>query len=93
MKLTIDVEDASGSRIGKGPISTAEQWTSELRLDQAGTFSFVMPAADPQAALLANKRFVRCWSVDGGRKEEQGYGIIDRIRRRLWAGRQTFRKA
>ena len=90
MKLTIDVEDASGSRIGKGPISTAEQWTSELRLDQAGTFSFVMPAADPQAALLANKRFVRCWSVDGGRKEEQGYGIIDRIRRLPSTGGPTM---
>lgn len=90
MKVLIDVEDANGIRYGSGPITTAERWMSELRLDQAGTFSFVIPASDPAAASLVNKWFVRCWSVDGGRKEEQGYGIIDRIRRLPSTGGPTM---
>lgn len=91
MQIWIDVENASGVRYGNGPISTAVQWTTELRLDQAGGFSFTMPAADPQAALLANKRYVRCWSQQEGRaKQQEGYGIIDRIRRLPSTGGPTM---
>lgn len=91
MHIWIDVLDASGNRYGNGPIETATGWTSELRLDQAGTFAFVMPASDPQAALLANKRYVRCWSQkDGQAKQEEGFGIIDRIRRLPSTGGPTM---
>jgi len=91
VRVSIDVENASGVRYGNGPISTAVQWTTELRLDQAGGFLFTMPAADPQAALLANKRYVRCWSQEEGRaKQQEGYGIIDRIRRLPSTGGPTM---
>lgn len=79
MKIWIDVEDQNGIRYGDGPITTAVAWQSTARLDQAGTFSFQMPAADPRAALLANRRYVRCWSYDSELVEE-GRGIIERIR-------------
>lgn len=79
MEIWIDVEDASGNKYGDGPIVTATSWSSVRRLDQAGTFSFVMPAADRRAGLLAHKRIVRCWGMRAGRLEELGAGIIDQI--------------
>lgn len=79
MQIWIDIEDASGTKLGAGPITTAVQWTSTRRLDAAGTFSFVMPASDPRALELQHKRIARCWSSDGTTIVERGAGIIDRI--------------
>ncbi len=79
MNIGIDVENASGTRYGAGPITTASEWQSTRRLDAAGTFSFVMPAADPRSNLLAHKRFVRCWGADADGIREVGAGIIDTI--------------
>lgn len=79
MHIWIDVEDASGNRYGDGPITTATQWRSIRRLDAAGGWSFRMPAGDPRAALLRNKRVVRCWSADYTGVVERGAGIIDTI--------------
>ena len=59
--IWIDIEDASGNKYGMGPIFTESGWTSTRRLDAAGTFSFTMPASDPMAAEVQNKRYARCW--------------------------------
>lgn len=85
MGLWIDVENSSGVKYGSGPIITATAWRTTESLDAMGSFSFSMPAADPQAALLASKRRVRCFyapdNVGGwpGEIQELGYGVIDRI--------------
>jgi hypothetical protein len=79
MQIWIDVENASGTRYGDGPIITASEWQNTRRLDGAGTFSFVMPASDPRSNLLAHKRIVRCWRADADGVREVGGGIIDAI--------------
>lgn len=84
-EMWIDVENASGTRYGDGPIRTATSWTSTRRLDRAGEFSFTMPASDPRllcsdgTALLQHKRVVRCWAADADGIREKGAGIIDTI--------------
>lgn len=83
--LWIDVENSSGVKYGSGPITTATGWNTTESLDAMGSFSFAMPAADPQAALLASKRYVRAWLAPDeptawpGQMLELGWGIIDRI--------------
>lgn len=79
MEFWIDIEDSAGNKLGPGPIATATSWQSTPRLDEAGTFSFEMPATDPQAALLANKRIARCWGIVDGVVTELGAGVIDEI--------------
>ena len=81
----IAVLNSSGVPYGNGPITTARDWKTVESLDAMGAFSFSMPAADPQAALLANKRHV--WAFLAGDDPTQwpqgvislGYGIIDSI--------------
>lgn len=80
MKIWIDIEDGSGTKLGGGPIISATRWRSTKRLDRAGVFEFEMPAGDPKAATLAAKRIVRCWGIVDGAKRELGAGIIDSIR-------------
>ncbi len=85
MQIWIDIENASGTRYGNGPITTATSWTSTRPLDRVGTFSFTMPAADPMAAHVKNKRYVRCWRAGDDptnlldRLQEVGAGIIESI--------------
>jgi len=82
MEYWIDVEDGSGNTLGSGPIASSYTWTSHPRLDNAGDFVFEMPAGDPKAAALANKRYVRCYGVVGGAVTELApAGIIDTIER------------
>jgi hypothetical protein len=78
-RIWIDVEDASGNVLGDGPITTATEWSFNPRLDEAGTFSFTMPPGDPRAALLANKRVVRCYLYEAGEIREVGAGIVDSV--------------
>jgi hypothetical protein len=79
--MWIDVEDASGTKLGSGPIVSATGWQQRRRMNQAGEFGFVMPANDPQVALLAGQRVVRCWNWDVIRGAYVvGAGVIERIR-------------
>ena len=78
-RLWIDVEDAAGNKLGDGPIMTATGWAYNPTLDEAGSFSFRMPADDPRAALLVNKRVAHCWMADGGVITDLGGGIIDEV--------------
>jgi hypothetical protein len=77
----IDVEDSSGNRLGDGPILTAESWEHSPALDEAGTIRFTMPASDPRAALLTNKRVVHCLAWENGEFIDLGRGIVDEVRR------------
>lgn len=77
MRIWIDVESPSGSRLGV--ILTATGWTYTPRYDLAGEFSFRMPAADTAATLLQPKRVVRCWANVNGVDTELGSGVVDSI--------------
>lgn len=78
-RIWIDIEDASGNKLGDGPITSATGWQNHRLLDRAGEFSFSMPASDPRAALLAEKRIARCWTESPNGPREVGAGIIDQI--------------
>ena len=75
----IDIESASGERLGPGPITTATGWEHTQRLDAAGEFSFSIPASDPVAALLVQRRIVRCRGLVNNVVTEYGGGVIDQI--------------
>ena len=83
MDFWIDVEDAAGQRLGAGPITTATDWQHTRRLDAAGAFSFSIPASDPAAALLAQRRIVRCRGLVNGVVTELGAGVIEQVERRI----------
>jgi hypothetical protein len=79
----VNVESGAGARLGDGPIVHVVNWTSTALLSKAGTFSLVVAAGDPRAALLQPKRVVRCFALVNGALAEIGAGIIDTIR---WDG-------
>lgn len=75
----IDITDAAGTKYGEGPVRTAYRWNSLYRLDRAGTFAFEMPASDPRAAIVVEKRVARCMTPVGSAVYEVGSGIIDKV--------------
>jgi len=79
MKFFIDIESSAGIKQGGGPIVSASSWESAARLDQAGTFSFAMPASDPKAALATAKRVARCRGLITTAVTDIRAGIIDKI--------------
>lgn len=85
MQIWIEVLDASGNRYGNGAIRTAANWQRSTGLDQAGGFSFTMPAADPMAQYVTNKRHVHCYGATEDAAgwpegiQDLGAGIIEQI--------------
>jgi hypothetical protein len=75
----IDIEDSSGNKIGTGPIMTALEWTSTLRLSKAGVFSFQIPVTDPQLQYITHKRIAKCYAKIDGIDTLIGAGVIDDI--------------
>ena len=78
----INIEDASGNRLGSGPITSAAQWQYTARMDKAGEFAFSLPATDTQAGIVQRKRIARAYALMDGAWVEVGAGIIDSIIRR-----------
>lgn len=74
-RLLIDVESTAGVKYGSGPITSATGWRQVKNLDRLGQFTFSMPASDPKAALLVNRRVVRARHDN----VELGAGVIDQI--------------
>lgn len=79
MQFYIDIEDSSGNRFGSGPITDATMWRSTQRVDKAGDFSFSMPLADPKSALVAKRRYAKCYAILDDGPTLIGSGIIDKI--------------
>lgn len=74
----------SGSTVqGSGPLTRVRQWSVTRKLDAAGSWSFAVDAADPQASLLVLKRTVDIYAFVAGAYELVGGGIIDRIVRQV----------
>lgn len=78
MIFYIDIENASGTKIGDGPISTAKEWTNTDKLDLAGTFSFTMSLTDEKVKYLQPKNRVKCYTLINNSRSILGYGIIDK---------------
>lgn len=79
VEFYIQVETPTGAVLGAGPIVSASGWSSTARMDQCGDFSFTIPASDPKAALISEKRRVRAFSNRQGIWTEEGDGIVDKI--------------
>jgi hypothetical protein len=79
MKFWVDITNSAGVKYGDGPIITATSWHQTARVDQAGTFSFSMPANDPRAALVSAKRYAHVYTRVNGTVTEVGAGIIDKV--------------
>ncbi len=76
----VDIEDATGARLGSGPLR-AHNFTLKKPLSAAGEFSFEVSIADPNRAVLQEKRTAICWYVDTlGVLRAFGGGIIDVIK-------------
>jgi hypothetical protein len=81
----VDVQDASGARVGKGPLRASE-YRQESLLSASGNFSFTVSAVDPNLSALAEKRVVVCRYIDrDGDLQTFGGGIIDKIVRTVHA--------
>lgn len=79
----VDVQDSSGSRIGKGPLRASE-FQQESLLSASGNFSFVISAADPNLSALAEKRIVVCKYIDrDSALQSFGSGVVDKIVRTI----------
>lgn len=78
--MWIDIlHPTTGALLGGGPIHTATDWQFTYRLDEAGSFSFTMPAGDPKSVLVQNRRVARARSIEDGETVELGAGVIDSV--------------
>lgn len=64
--IEIEITDRNGNRYGDGPIITAENWEHTVVLDGAGSGQFSMPAGDPRAALVQQRRYARAYGYVSG---------------------------
>lgn len=77
MQVWVDVYDASGNRLGDGPVLSVVNAEFNRRLDGAGSWSLRCVGTDPRAlTLLQNERRVKVWIEDTGGARLGGEGII-----------------
>ena len=87
LSFWIDIEDASGNKLGKGRLSPAYFDTTE-QLSAAGTFEFEISPADPNYSAVAQERIVVCRYLDtSGAIQTFGGGKIKEISKRVDNGR------
>jgi hypothetical protein len=79
----VDIENASGARLGRGPLR-ASNWTQTEPLSASGSFRFSVAIADPNIDALAEKRVAICKYIDqNGELVTFGGGVIDKITRTI----------
>jgi hypothetical protein len=79
----VDIENSGGARVGAGPLR-ASQFSPRSRLSASGDFTFIVSAADPNLAALAEKRVAVCRYVDrNGDMQTFGSGVIDKVTRTI----------
>ena len=79
MAIWIDVENSAGTKYGGGPITSAEAFRFTRRLDRAGEFSFRMPAADPMANEVQQRRYVSVYEASDSGPLKICRGIIESV--------------
>lgn len=81
----VDIETSDGTRVGRGPLR-ASNFRHISRLSACGEFSFAVSAADPNLAVLAEKRIAVCKYINRhGELMIFGGGVIDKIAREVSA--------
>ena len=75
--FTISVENATGTKLGGGPIVTGAKWTYKQKLSAAGEWSLEVPLAEPRLAVATLKRRVHCYVRRSGVLVWLGGGIIE----------------
>lgn len=77
MQIWLDVYDATGNRLGDGPVFAVRDAEISRVLDGAGSWSATLPATDLRAlTLLTNERRVRIWTDGVNGKRLLSEGII-----------------
>src|SRR3990167_8689613 len=77
MRIWCDVYDASGNRLGQGPVTAITGAEIHRSLDGAGSWSMRCIGTDARALdLLTNERRVKIWFADTGGVRMAGEGII-----------------
>ena len=83
--MWLDVQSA-GSTIGAGPIVEIVNFSSEERLNRAGTWSALVPATDERSLdLLSPRRTVLAYGWINGERRFLGGGVIESMRVRIIA--------
>ena len=79
LNFWVDIEDASGNKIGAGPLRP-QRFDEGKPLSKAAEFSFPVSPADPNLGAIEEKLFAICRYLDtDGVEQIFGGGIIDRI--------------
>ena len=76
MTFRIDIEDASGNKVGDGPITTATQVSQTISLDRIGSLVVSVPASEPKTQYATIGRYLHVYHSDLGDLGE--YVIRDR---------------
>jgi hypothetical protein len=79
MEMWVTVKNAAGVIQGGGPITSATNWFQESRLDEAGTWSFDMPASDARWRLIQPFYTVECYTVIDGAIVQLGGGVVEDV--------------
>jgi hypothetical protein len=79
MRVFVDVYDASGNKVGEGPIRTASGVSVSRELDGLGSISFQVPATDPRTAAITHGSIVGITLVQGAKRRELGRGFVTSI--------------
>ncbi len=75
----VDLENASGARVGRGPLR-ASNWTQKELLSASGIFGFDVSIADPNIGALTEKLIAVCKYVNrNGDLLTFGGGVIDKV--------------
>ena len=81
MRLWVEVTDASGTKLGEGPILTANGASVTRVLDGVGSVGFEVPLTDVRArGLLQNERRVNLWMEANTVVRQLGSGVIRNLK-------------
>lgn len=79
MEGWIDVRNLAGTKVGSGPITTARAWQQSKRVDEAGTFSFEMPASDARWLDIGDNFTCEYYGLVNGAVTLLGAGIAEQV--------------
>lgn len=83
MRVWVDIHDASGTKLGDGPIINVLRARVRDRLSRVGDFELEVPATAPGADLIQERREAAIWGLVNGVVTYLGGGPIDEIRTRI----------
>lgn len=83
MRLWLDVYDATGERLGPGPVLPCTSFAATARLCRAGTWQATVALDARSLALLQARRTALAWLADGDARWFVGGGVIEQLSVRL----------